>query len=74
MLAWPLWVENGGARNWKLVEVYWFCRPSIGGSKDDDVAGGVYVPDYYRDSQFWTDSKLGGCFGALGQSDGWLVT
>jgi hypothetical protein len=34
----------------------------------------VYVPDYYRDSQFWTDSKLGGYFGALGQSDGWLVT
>jgi hypothetical protein len=33
----------------------------------------VDVPDYYRDAQFWTDSKLGGCFGALGQSDGWLV-
>ena len=73
VLARPLWVENSGAQNWKLVEVYRFCRPSIGGSTDNDVAGGVDVPDYYRDVQFWTDSKLGGCFGALGQSDGWLV-
>ena len=73
VLARPLWVENSGAHKWKLVEVYWFCRPSIGGSTDDDVAGGADVPDYYRDAQFWTDSKLGGCFGALGQNDGWLV-
>jgi hypothetical protein len=73
VLARPVWVENSGAQNWKLVEVYWFCRPSIGGSTDDAVPGGVDVPDYYRDAQFWTDSKLGGCFGALGQSDGWLV-
>ena len=31
MLARPLWVENAGARSWKLAEVYWFCRPAIGG-------------------------------------------
>jgi hypothetical protein len=73
VLARPLWVENSGVRNWKLVEVYWFCRPAIGGSTDDNITGGVDVPNYYRDAQFWTHSKLGGCLGALGQSDGWLV-
>jgi hypothetical protein len=73
VLARPLWVDNSGVRNWKLVEVFWFCRPSIGGSTDDDITGGVDVPNYYRSAPFWTDSKLGGCLGALGQSDGWMV-
>lgn len=73
VLAKPLWVENTGSRNWKLAEAYWFCRPAIGGSTDDDVAGSINAPNYYRAAQFWTDSKLGGCFGAVGQSDGWRV-
>jgi len=73
MLARPLWVENAGARSWKLAEVYWFCRPAIGGSPADDVAGGEGVPEYYRAAQFWTNTKLGGCFGALDPSGGWLV-
>ena len=74
VLARPLWVENNSARPWKLAEVYWFCRPSIGGSPDDDRTGGVNVPSYYRAAQFWTDAKLGGCFGAVGQSGGWRVS
>ena len=74
VLAKPLWVENTGVRSWKLAEAYWFCRPAIGGSTEDDVAGSSNVPGYYRAAQFWTDSKLGGCFGAVGQSDGWRVT
>lgn len=74
VLARPLWVENTGTRNWKLAEVYWFCRPSMNGSPADEVAGGVEVPDYYREAQFWTDAKLGGCFGALDPSGGWLVS
>jgi len=73
VLARPLWVENTGSRNWKLAEVYWFCRPSMGGSPADETAGGAGVPDYYRNAQFWTDAKLGGCFGALDASGGWLV-
>jgi hypothetical protein len=73
VFARPRWVENCGAQNWKLVEAFCFCRPAIGGSTDDDVVGGVKVPNYYRDSQFWTDAKLGGCFGALGESGSWRV-
>ena len=73
VLARPLWVENTGTRNWKLAEVYWFCRPAIRGAAADEVAGGAGVPDYYRAAQFWTDAKLGGCFGALDASGGWLV-
>jgi hypothetical protein len=74
VLARPLWVENTGSRNWKLSEVYWFCRPAIAGPAANEVAGGSGVPDYYRAAQFWTDSKLGGCFGALDPSGGWSVT
>lgn len=73
VLARPLWVENSGNRNWKLVEIYWFCRPAIGGSSEDYVVGGRNVPNYYRAAHFWTDSKLGGCFGAVGQPGGWQV-
>lgn len=73
VLARPLWVENTGARNWRLVEVYWFCRPAIGGSPADNVVGGAAVPDYYRRAQFWTHARLGGCFGALDPSGRWLV-
>jgi hypothetical protein len=73
VLARPLWVENTGTRDWKLVEIYWFCRPAIGGSPADNVVGGAAVPDYYRHAQFWTHSKRGGCFGALDPSGGWLV-
>jgi hypothetical protein len=32
------------------------------------------VPNYYREAQFWTNPKLGGCFGALDPTSGWLVT
>ncbi len=74
VLARPLWVENSGTRDWRLAEVFWFCRPAIGGSPEEDVLGGAQVPNYYRAAQFWTDTKLGGCFGALGQSQGWQVT
>ncbi len=74
VLARPLWVENSGTREWRLAEVFWFCRPAIGGSPEEDVVGGARVPNYYRAAQYWTDAKLGGCFGALGQSQGWQVT
>jgi len=70
----PLWVESLDARNWQLVEVFWFCRSAIGGSPEDDVVGGPGVPNYYRAAQFITDTKLGGCFGSLHQQDGWQVT
>lgn len=73
VLARPLWVENTGTHNWKLAEIYWFCRPAIGGSPADNVVGGAAVPDYYRHAQFWTHSKLGGCFGALDPSGSWSV-
>ena len=69
----PLWVESLDARDWQLVEVFWFCRPAIGGSPENDVVGGPGVPDYYRAAQFITDTKLGGCFGSLHQPDGWQV-
>ena len=67
----PLWLENTDSRPWQLVDAFWFCRSAIGGSAADDVVGGPSVPNYYRPAQFCTDSKLGGCFGALGQPDGW---
>ena len=70
----PLWVESLDQRPWDLVEAYWFCRPAIGGSADDDVVGGPGVPQYYRRAQFLTDRKLGGCFGSLQQPGGWEVT
>jgi hypothetical protein len=70
----PLWVESSDPRPWRLVEAFVFCRPAIGGSPDGDAAGGPDVPNYYRAAQFWTDSRLGGCFGAIGQPDGWNVT
>jgi hypothetical protein len=57
VLARPLWVENTGRRGWRLVEVDWFCRPSIGGSPEDDVVGGADVPNCYRAARFWTDSR-----------------
>jgi hypothetical protein len=69
----PLWVESLDARNWQLVEVFWFCRSAIGGSAENDIVGGPGVPDYYRAAQFITDSKLGGCFGSLDQPEGWQV-
>ena len=55
------------------MEAYWFCRSAIGGSADHDIVGGPEVPGYYRPAQFITDSKLGGCFGSLGQAPGWQV-
>jgi hypothetical protein len=69
----PLWVESLDARDWQLVEVFWFCRSAIGGSPENDVVGGPGVPNYYRAAQFITDTKLGGCFGSLHQPDGWQV-
>ncbi|MGO9204395.1 MAG: hypothetical protein ACLQM8_28070 [Limisphaerales bacterium] len=69
----PLWVESLDARNWQLVEVFWFCRSAIGGSPENDVVGGPGVPNYYRAAQFITDTKLGGCFGSLHEPDGWQV-
>ena len=39
----PLWVESLDARNWRLVEVFWFCRSAIGGSPENDVVGGPGV-------------------------------
>jgi hypothetical protein len=63
--------ENSDRRPWRLVEAFWFCRSAIGGSAADDDVGGASVPNYYRAAQFCTDSKLGGCFGALGQPNGW---
>ena len=69
----PLWLENTDARSWRFVEAFWFCRSAIGGSVADDVVDGPNVPNYYRPAQFCTDSKLGGCFGALGQS-GWQTS
>jgi len=69
----PLWVENTDSRSWLFADVFWFCRAAIGGSTADDVVGGVNVPNYYRSAQFVTDGKLGGCFGAVSQSDGWRV-
>ena len=32
VLARPLWVENTGARGWRMLELFWFCRPAMGGS------------------------------------------
>ena len=69
----PLWIENTDSRSWMLADAFWFCRPAIGGSTDDDIIGGSNMPNYYRAAQFLTDSKLGGCFGAIGQPDGWRV-
>jgi hypothetical protein len=70
----PLWLENSDSRAWQLAEAFWFCRSAIGGSAADDEVGGPSVPNYYRPAQFCTDSKLGGCFGALGQAKGWETT
>ncbi|MEI7730720.1 MAG: hypothetical protein WCO56_14195 [Verrucomicrobiota bacterium] len=70
----PLWVENTDRRTWELAEAFWFCRSAIGGSAADDIVGGPSVPNYYRAAQFITDTKLGGCFGALDQAEGWRVT
>jgi len=69
----PLWVENTDARAWRLADAFWFCRSAIGGSTADDEVGGPKVPNYYRPAQFCTDSKLGGCFGALGQPNAWQI-
>jgi hypothetical protein len=69
----PLWVESRDARNWQLMEAYWFCRSAIGGASENDVVGGPAVPNYYRAAQFITDRQLGGCFGSLNQQDGWQV-
>ncbi len=69
----PLWVENTDSRSWQLSEMFWFCRSAIGGSSDDDIVGGPDVPNYYRRAQFFTDRKLGGCFGAISQSDDWHI-
>ncbi|MBI5683821.1 MAG: hypothetical protein HZC54_01950 [Verrucomicrobia bacterium] len=69
----PLWVENSDSRSWQLADVFWFCRSAIGGTPDDDIIGGPAAPNYYRASQFITDGKLGGCFGAVSQPDGWRV-
>ncbi|MCX6897392.1 MAG: hypothetical protein NT105_01710 [Verrucomicrobia bacterium] len=69
----PLWIENTDSRSWLLADAFWFCRPAIGGSADDDIIGGPAAPNYYRAAQFITDSKLGGCFGAVSQLDGWRV-
>lgn len=67
----PLWLENSDPRPWQLVDVFWFCRSAIGGATADDDVGGPSVPNYYRSAQFCTDRKLGGCFGVLGQPNGW---
>lgn len=69
----PLWLVNTDSRPWQLVDAFWFCRSAIGGSAADDEVGGPKVPNYYRSAQFCTDGKLGGCFGALGQPNGWQV-
>jgi len=70
----PLWIENSDPRPWQLADAFWFCRSAIGGSAADDVVDGPSVPNYYRPAQFCTDRKLGGCFGALGQANGWKTT
>lgn len=62
----PLWVESTDPRRWRLEDAFVFCRPAIGGSPEDDAAGGPDVPNYYLPAHFWTDSKLGGAFGAAG--------
>lgn len=60
-------------RPWHFVEAFCFNRPAIGGSPDNDIAGGPDVPSYYLTAQFWTDSKLGGLFGAASISSDWRV-
>jgi hypothetical protein len=69
----PLWVENTDTRAWRLADAFWFCRAVIGGTATDDDVGGPKVPNYYRPIQFCTDTKLGGCFGALSPPDAWQV-
>jgi hypothetical protein len=69
----PLWVESLVEREWQLVEAYWFCRSSIGGSTEKDIVGGPGVPNYYRAAHFITDTERGGCFGSLHQPGGWEV-
>ena len=70
----PLWVENTDTRPWRLDDAFFFCRSAIGGSTADDDVDGPNVPNYYRSAQFCTDRKLGGCFGALGQGEGWRTS
>ena len=69
----PLWVESLAAREWQLVEAYWFCRSAIGGATEKDIVGGPGVPNYYRAAHFITDTQRGGCFGSLHQPGGWEV-
>ncbi|MCC7492864.1 MAG: hypothetical protein IT204_10970 [Fimbriimonadaceae bacterium] len=68
----PLWVESTDRRTWELVDAFFFCQPTIGGDRADDVKGGPDVPNYYLAAQFWTDRQRGGCFGAAGEEP-WRV-
>ena len=69
----PLWVESLDPRPWQFVEAFWFNRPAIAASPDNDIPGRPDVPNYYLTAQFWTDSKLGGLFGAAAISPEWRV-
>jgi len=69
----PLWVESLDARSWELVDLFFFCRSAIGGDAVDDEAGGPDVPNYYLTGEFWSDTKLGGAFGAASSDQEWDV-
>lgn len=68
----PVWIANADARGWKLTDAFVLCRPAIGGSPADNVLIGPGVPGYYRDTHSFTNTRLGGCFGAFSQ-EGWDV-
>lgn len=69
----PLWVESTDARLWEIADLFIFCRSAIGGDMADDEVGGPDVPNYYLSGQFWSDTKLGGVFGAASSAGAWTV-
>ncbi|MBI5832292.1 MAG: hypothetical protein HZB16_08295 [Armatimonadetes bacterium] len=74
VLVRPLWYENTDDRPFEIKEAFVFCQPAIGGDTADDKVGGPGVPQYYREVGAWTDSKLGGSFGAFCPQEDWSVS
>lgn len=60
-----LWVKNSDTAPWRLVEVFHYLSPEIGGDARDDEPMASHVPNYYRRGTAWIDIQAGsgvGCW------------
>ncbi|HOZ45583.1 MAG TPA: hypothetical protein PLO37_08390 [Candidatus Hydrogenedentes bacterium] len=51
-----LWIKNLDVRPWRLMEIFHFIMPAIGGSSEQDEPFSADVPNYYLSGEAWVDT------------------